>query len=412
MKTRTLFFTGCLLFTSLFFIVSCQKELSFEIPPLIVDDSIAAVYALGSEGNNCTGVELKGTYMNDIEMNAGNTAEIQVNVTSKGFYVLTTDTVNGISFFATGDFEKTGNQAVVLTARGIPEDEGDEKFSINGATNKCNFKVAFVPKPPPATFSLAGAPNECTTPAIKGSYAAGSALSTANTVTLKVNVTKAGSYSISTNTVNGMSFSGSGVFSATGNDIPVVLTGTGKPLAKGATTLAVDMNTGCSFTITVADAPPAGSAVFQCKIDGTLIKFTDKAKASVIDPLANTPALTLSGREEGDAGDSFSMYIKNNDNSKVKAGTYDEKSAVPSSVTNLGHQITANYSDRATDLSTSWATISNIPPLITGNPAFTIKVTSITATRVKGTFNGKLGNDDKSKFKTVTEGVFDLPIEE
>ncbi|MGN6492207.1 MAG: hypothetical protein ACTHLE_09450 [Agriterribacter sp.] len=412
MKTRTLFFASYLLSASLFLIVSCQKELSFEIPPVIVDNSTVAAFTLGSEGNNCTGAEVKGTYMHDVEMNASNTAEIQVSVTKKGSYELTTDTVNGVSFFASGDFEKTGNQTVALTARGLPEAEGDKEFSISGATNKCSFKVSFSPKPPPATFSLAGAPNECTTPTIKGSYTVGVALSTANTVTLKVNVTKAGSYSITTNTVNGISFSGSGVFSATSNDIPVVLTGTGKPLAKGTTTLAVDMNTGCNFTITVADAPPVGSDAFQCKIDGKLINFTKNAKASTIESFTNAPALTLRGDEEGDGDDSFDLYIKNNDNTAVKAGTYDEKSFAPTSINNLGYQIIVGYTARTTDLSTRWTTISNAPPFISGNPAFTIKVTSITATRVKGTFSGKLANDDKSKFKTVTEGMFDLPVGE
>lgn len=97
----------------------------------------------------------------------------------------------------------------------------------------------------------------------------------------------------------------------------------------------------------------------------------------------------------------------------MKAGTYDEKHALPTSATSLGYRIEVDYSVKNADLSTTiWNTSSNLPPIITGNPAFTIVVTSVTATRAKGTFSGKLTNPPTNNaFKTITEGVFDLPIQ-
>lgn len=413
MKTRSLLVATSLFFVAALLFISCQKEHSFEVPTLGNNDSAAATYTLGGAGSGCTGVELAGAYISGIAMSATNTAKIQVTVTTTGTYSLATTTVNGVSFSASGSFTSTGTQTVVLTATGTPTSDGEKNFSITGVNNNCSLDITFSPPVPPAVFTFKGAPDACTVPVIDGAYAVGTALSASNTVTLKVNVTTAGSYNITTNTENGISFSGSGVFSSTGNDIPVILTGSGTPLAKGATTLQPTVNSSCSFDITVADAPPAGSGTFSCKIDGKLINFTDLAKASVKEPITDDPYLMLGGYEKDNTDSYLHIYITNNDKSAVKTGTYDEKHAIPISATDWGYRIEVDYIVKNADLSTTmWNTSSNILPPNT-NPPFTIKITSITATQVKGTFSGKLTNlPDNNATKTVTEGVFDLPIEE
>ena len=78
-----------------------------------------------------------------------------------------------------------------------------------------------------------------------------------------------------------------------------------------------------------------------------------------------------------------------------------------------GYRIEIDYHKVNADQSvTIWNTSSSLPPLTT-NPPFTIVVTSVTATRVKGTFSGKLTDLFQGSTKTmnITEGVFDLPIE-
>lgn len=415
MRTRNVLLAISLLFTLIVCIISCGKEVSFELPVDDGSDSTAteAVYTLGSSGDNCTGVELSGSYISDIAMNNTNTAKIQVTVTSPGAYSLTTEEVNGIIFSASGNFADAGTQTVVLTASGTPASDGDKKIPVTGISNNCSFDITFSPPVPPAAFTLAGTPGACTTPVINGVYAAGTALSASNTVTLKVNVTTAGSYTIATNTTNGISFSGSGVFSSTGTDIPVTLTGSGTPSAAGTATLTPDLSSSCSFDIAVAAAPPAGSATFSCKIDGTLTTFTKNASASVTDPVSGDPYLMLGGNREDDPESYFHIFISNNDKSAVKAGTYDEKHFVPSSPTALGYRIEADHPVKNADLSTTlWNTSSIIPGFSDDNPPFTIIITSITTTRVKGTFSGKLTNlPDNNAFKTITEGTFDLPIE-
>ena len=72
---------------------------------------------------------------------------------------------------------------------------------------------------------------ECSSPASNGGYAIGTPLTSANTITVDVLVNSIEAYNISTNTVNGYSFSASGVFSAIGLNT-ITLSGSGTPIAE------------------------------------------------------------------------------------------------------------------------------------------------------------------------------------
>src|SRR4051794_35532334 len=76
------------------------------------------------------------------------------------------------------------------------------------------------PPPPPPTpdagFSLAGSPADCTTPSIKGEYIVDNPLGPNNQVEVIVDVASVGRYHIYTDTLDGISFSGSGTFTKTG----------------------------------------------------------------------------------------------------------------------------------------------------------------------------------------------------
>ncbi len=86
---------------------------------------------------------------------------------------------------------------------------------------------------------------------VNGSYMAGIALASYNTVSLSVTNSTTGGYTISTNTVNGFRFSKTGTFTTIGSQV-VVLTGTGMPVATGTTTFTVTYgNSTCTFTVTV-----------------------------------------------------------------------------------------------------------------------------------------------------------------
>jgi hypothetical protein len=108
-----------------------------------------------------------------------------------------------------------------------------------------------------AAGTLGASAGTCTPVTNAGIYTQGIALTAANTVTVQVNVTSPGSYSIATNTVNGVNFSKLGIFSATGTN-SVILIGSGTPSLSGVQNFTVTFggNT-CNFPITfLAGTPP------------------------------------------------------------------------------------------------------------------------------------------------------------
>lgn len=67
-----------------------------------------------------------------------------------------------------------------------------------------------------AIFTLVPSGASCSDAIVSGIYAMGSPISPTDLVNVSVNVTKKGNWTYSTGMVNGISFSGSGNFSATG----------------------------------------------------------------------------------------------------------------------------------------------------------------------------------------------------
>ncbi len=111
-----------------------------------------------------------------------------------------------------------------------------------------------------AVYTLNGAGGSCTGSVLTGKYFKGTSLSSANTVQLLVDVTTIGTYSITTNTANGISFSTSGTFANTGSQT-IILTGNGTPKDEGTFNFTVPVGLGCSFTV-VVEAAPAAMASF------------------------------------------------------------------------------------------------------------------------------------------------------
>jgi hypothetical protein len=116
-----------------------------------------------------------------------------------------------------------------------------------------------------AVFSLVGAPATCSAPIIEGDYFKSMTLGSAHKVTLDVSVSTAGNWNVSTNTINGFKFSGSGTFPNTGMQ-SITLEATGTPVATGNTSFPVSTGTSnCSFIIPVdslgAPCSPANNSV-------------------------------------------------------------------------------------------------------------------------------------------------------
>lgn len=107
---------------------------------------------------------------------------------------------------------------------------------------------------PPATYSFTDVSGNCYNAIVQGAYLWGSVLvPQTNKVILKVNVTTVGSYSVSTLTVNGYRFAGSGVFTATGAQT-ISLSAVGIPETSVTSNFLISNGTSsCSFDVTVVD---------------------------------------------------------------------------------------------------------------------------------------------------------------
>lgn len=235
---------------------SANSTCTFSITVAPAGGGTPASYTLGGAPGSCTGVVLNGTYAAGAVMTSANTATVNVNVTTSGTYTVSTTAVNGVTFSGIGTFATTGAQTVVLTATGTPTASGPFNFPITGGGNTCTFPITFVAGANQAVYTLSGAPGACTIATISGTYSSGTVLTAANTVTVQVNVTTIGSYNLSTNTVNGMTFAKSGTFTVLGIQ-PVVLAGTGTPLNTGIHTFTPVVGTSsCTFSVTVTGTPP------------------------------------------------------------------------------------------------------------------------------------------------------------
>ena len=97
---------------------------------------------------DCNAVQVNGSYAPNFAMNATNTMVISVDVKYPGPYEITTNTVNGISFKATGTFSTTGRQNVTLTASGTGTQGGVHRYTLNGpgiiANATCTVEVQFL----------------------------------------------------------------------------------------------------------------------------------------------------------------------------------------------------------------------------------------------------------------------------
>ncbi|MBB6371585.1 hypothetical protein [Chryseobacterium shigense] len=199
---------------------------------------------------DCSGTKAMGTYIQGKELTASNYLSVKVNVTKIGNYTITGTTTNGYNFYGTGVFLNTGVQTVQVPGQGIPGAvQADAvQLSANGVSAGCSVTVNVLSSA--GTYSMS-----CGSAVVNGVYTKGTALTATNTITLPVVVTSLGSYSVTTNTVDGISFSGSGTFTATGNQ-NITLSGTGTPTSTADKVLTITSNSAdgaatCNVTVVI-----------------------------------------------------------------------------------------------------------------------------------------------------------------
>ncbi len=107
--------------------------------------------------------------------------------------------------------------------------------------------------------SLNGEGSSCGLIMVNGSYSENEGLSLLNTVEVQVDIATPGTYTITTDEVNGYSFEGEGTFGSVGTHT-AVLVGTGTPIASGLDTFTVMYDGGtCTFDVNVASNTSEGA---------------------------------------------------------------------------------------------------------------------------------------------------------
>ena len=208
-----------------------------------------ASYTLHGTDGKCINDSVMGDYIEEQLLDSTHQIAVEVDVTTPGRYNITSNSVNGYAFTASGVFTTTGKQKIVLTASGKPQKKEKDVFEINADSSVCSVEVTV--RGDDAIFTLQGAPGKCMNDSVMGTYVKGIGFDTLSKVTIMVNVTGTGNYNITTNTVNGYSFNGSGYFYQTGVQT-VALQAAGVPINGGTDVFTVYTGTAtCSFQVTV-----------------------------------------------------------------------------------------------------------------------------------------------------------------
>lgn len=371
---------------------SCEKEYSLEGNTRGGGGVVNGTFAFTGAPGACNNVTISGSYQAGSPISNTSTVTIGVDVTAIGPYSITTNTNNGFSFSGSGTFTTTGVQTVTLAGSGTPLVAGS--FDFSPGINGCSFTITVISTiSGTSVFTYVGAPGICANTNTAGVYTSGIALNSSNTVTIDVNVTTAGTYSVITPTVNGITFYGTGTFAGTGNQT-VSLTGSGTPAAAGNFSFTPS-NNGCAFSITVAPPGNTATSYLRCTIGGIARDFSFGGVAS-IQPDPTT--IDFGGAENSTPTSPF-FQIGLTKSPMLTIGTYGRFT-----LTNTSTFCIIQYDDGVS--AEPWGV-----GVAGQTGGFDVVVTTYTANLIEGTFSGTLYDNAGlgTNTKIITAGTFSVP---
>jgi hypothetical protein len=340
-----------------------------------------AEFTIQNSGNpaSCSGATAAGTYVVGFDLNSTNTVTLNVNVTKTGSYSVTTTTVSGIYFSASGNFTTLGNQTLVLTGHGQPLGAAQTiTIPVSAGASTCNFQVTTVIG---GTFSVA-----CSAKSVHGTYLKGVPVTSSEYVDITVDVLTIGPYNISVS-ADSITFIASGTFTATGLT-PVRLYATGTP-----------KNTGI-YDFNLPGSPPFVCSVFQVSVNSTQVdwQFTANSityKGTTSDAIqidnSGTVMLVIAGLRDN-LTDQFGLTL-NSTSGGITTGNYSGTSA-------SGKFATFIFTN---GMALTW--VGN--PSLGTNLSVNLTQYSTSAHVVQGTFSGTVkDNGGSGSAITITNGSF------
>jgi len=344
---------------------------------IVVVDPITGT--LGGNPGSCTPSTVNGTYIQGTALGAGNTVQVQITTSAVGPYVVSTNTVAGISFAGTGT-SNGATQTITLNGTGTPTASGTQTFTVTFGTSTCTFDVIIQG---PAVYTI-----DCPNVVVNGTYQVGIGLNGTHTIDIPVTVTSAGPYNISAS-INGMTFSGSGTLPL-GPGL-ITLTGSGTPTASGPFNLSVG-TPACLIPITVAPAPTID---WKFNIGATL--YQGSTFATAYDNTSAPPAIFASYEGDNVAGDNLVFDLFDLTGGMNAAETYKSFLAAPGNLSDFYFTDGGGTIDLVADLTTSGALIT-----------FTVTSHNTVTRVITGTFTGTAFDNISSANKTITNGQFTL----
>lgn len=231
---------------TLFF--ACTKETSSdEVPTPIIPVTATATGTLKTDSltKDCLPSNVSGVYIVGNKLTSLNYLEITVNIKKTGTYSITTPLVNGYYYTASGTVKDSGLNTIKLIGVGTPVAAGVNTFAVNFSGTTCYISVTVAPVFIPTNFIF-----DCSGTKLNGNYYADSSVNASNSITLPVTVSSLGSYTITSDSVNGITFRSTGIFTSTGKQ-NVTLAASGKPLVIGTFNYNIKSDsTTCFKTVT------------------------------------------------------------------------------------------------------------------------------------------------------------------
>lgn len=239
---------------------------------------------------------------------------------------------------------------------------------------------------------------------VNGVFAKDSLLKASNYVDITVKITQTGSYSINTDIVNGYSFSAAGDVTVIGLNT-IRLQAKGRPLVGGVNVFNIKFDSSiCAFNVVVSSTAGGGGGgttnFIMANIDGA---------ATVTNFNVGDTAIFSNTAFAGFAGYGITGANSSGDSIRIAVGTPGTTGPAIGTAYNVNQSfliagVLGNYKDIL--LNNFSATTMAMNP----TPYFTVTITSVTATRLNGTFSGALfKNGTGPATITFTNGSFSVP---
>ncbi len=384
---------------------TCLVPVFFERPSNVVN----AVMMFDGQPNTCniSPQDINGLYMVGLPMQSSNTVTVHATVSVPGTYLIETPIINGIKFRAQGDILTTGPLDIVLEASGTPINQNNSGapyyYPITVGGNSCSVSLTFQPNVPPLT----DIDIQCGSATISGSYIQGEPTNpSTHFVEIPVNFASgstAGTYNITTQEINGVTFSGTGVLDPA-TSTSIILYASGTPTNGNPTPYTYSFNytmngtqQTCSFLV------PVTGDYITAVVNGVFTSFNVEAGAYLTGNLG-APTLELNGRATSGPYPDLKIVLSLGPGASVNSGTFNVNI-----ISTQGGNLTCtnNISN------INFYQAKNIPGTTQLDPFTLTTAVGGSPLRIDGSFYGTLYYNGVFGQQpiTLTDGVYSLPLQ-